>query len=130
MSIKISNKFTKLELFTKDIVDDIDKQEEKNRLVALKHVRKKLKENIGKKGRSTPGGFPGKLRGNLKKGIGFKLKLKTIKRTSAIGSKGPHSHLLEFGHGPGKESNKRPFFRRTLLEENETMIDLMSKRYW
>ena len=126
--IKIGN--TLLQTDTKAIIKDINKAELQNRTKALQYLRKQMRAKISKKGRSSPGDYPGKMTGNLRKGIGFKKKLKSDPYTSIFGSRAPHSHLLEFGHGDGKSINKRPFFNRTLMEENETIINIMEEKYF
>lgn len=68
---------------------------------------------------SQPGQFPITKTGFLQRGIVSKGKAKEFgDRVSIVGFQSPafHAHLLEFGHGDGKEQNKRPFFRRTFDE--------------
>lgn len=95
-----------------------------------KHVKTKMKKNLNKKGRSSPGNYPGKLTGHLQKHIDSKLL--DVKRDPyvMVGSYSPHAHLLEFGHGDGKEMNKRPFIFRTLDEETEEIKRILSEDYF
>ena len=87
-----------------------------------------MRQNISDPEPSLPGEYPGRLTGNLRKGIAYKNDPQ-MPHATIIGSKSPHSHLLEFGHGDGKSFNKRPFFNRTLDEEENAVIDIMSKRW-
>ena len=119
----------RLESFVEDVIRDIDKSEERSRREALKFAAKKMRENIGKKGKSSPGDFPGKRSGGLRKSIRYKLKTGVV-RTSFVGSTAPHAHLLEFGHGDGKEQNKRPFVNKTLLAEEQEIINILSTEYF
>lgn len=117
----------KFESFTPKILAQIDKSDLIARRKAAVHLARRMRKNIGKKGRSSPGEFPGKYTGNLRKGIGVKT---TQKRDVLVGSKAPHSHLLEDGHEPNKTQTKRPFFKRSFKEEKNAMIDIMSKKWF
>jgi HK97 gp10 family phage protein len=119
----------KYKSFVDEVVKDLNKSEAKSRKEALKHAAKKMRKNISKRSVSTSGGFPGRRTGGLRKSIRFKFK--TGKPgVSFVGSTAPHSHLLEFGHGDGKEQNKRPFVGKTLLEEEQEIIKILSTEYF
>lgn len=128
MSVTIKNKFSKLTLNTLDILKDIDANEFIRRKDAAKYAVKVMKKNVGKKGVSTSGGFPAKRTGTTVRKIGMRL----IKedRSAMVGSKDFKAHLLEFGHGDGKERNKRPFVYPSLREAEPVIITIMSREYF
>lgn len=113
----------------RQVLRDIDKKETKHRKEALKHVARKMRKNLNKRGVSSFGQYPGRRTGMLKKSIGFRAR-GPEKKTSIVGTKSKIAHLLEFGHGDGKERNKRPFISRTLQEEKDNIEKIMSTRYW
>lgn len=124
----VKGKFSKLTLNTDAIFADLDRGEFENRREAARYAAKIMRKNIGKKGTSTPGGFPTRRSGALRRSIGFQL-LKAD-RSAKVGSKYFTAHLLEFGHGDGKTRNKRPFVFPSLREAEPEIIKLMSERYW
>ena len=128
MSTLIKGKFSRLQLNTEDIFKDIDEEEFLRRKKAAKYAVKVMKKNVGKKGVSTPGGFPARRTGTTRRKIGMRL----IKgdRSALVGSKDFKAHLLEFGHGDGKERNKRPFVFRSLREAEPEVIRIMSESYF
>jgi HK97 gp10 family phage protein len=126
----IKGTFANLSINTDQIMKDIEKDEADRRNEAAKYAVKAIKEKIKNKKISTPGNAPGRLTGNLYKSIKSRKSLKSQERVSAVGSTAPHAHLLEFGHGDGKEINKRPFFRSTLLEESKNIEDILSREYF
>lgn len=128
MSITIKNKFSTLKLNTFDILKDIDLEELKRRKEAARYAVGVMKKNVSRKGTSTPGGYPARRTGTLKRKIGMKL-LKND-RSAMVGSKDFKAHLLEFGHGDGKERNKRPFVMPSLLEAEPEIIRIMSRSYF
>lgn len=119
----------KLQSFVDDVIKDIDKGELEARRNALKYAAKTMRKNISKKGVSTPGGYPTRRTGGLRKSIRYQLKT-GVDKVSFVGSTAPHAHLVEFGHGDGKEQNKRSFVNKTLLAEEATLIDIMSVGYF
>lgn len=118
-----------LQSFTREVMRDIEKAELEARRAALKHAANKMRKNINKKGRSTVDGYPTKRTGGLRKSIKYRLKT-GVEKTSFVGSTAPHAHLLEFGHGDGKEQNKRPFVSKTLLEEEQEIIRILTEEYF
>lgn len=118
----------KLESFAKEVMKDIEKQELEARRKALQHAAKEMRKNIGKKGLSTAGGYPTRRTGMLRKSIRYRLKT-GVEGVSFVGSTAPHAHLLEFGHGDGKEKNKRPFVAPTLIAEEAEIIRILSGEY-
>lgn len=118
----------KVESFTDDIMKEIRKSELASRREALKFAAKQMRKNISSRSVSSPGGFPGRRSGGLRKSIRFKLKT-GVPDVSFVGSTAPHAHLVEFGHGDGKEQNKRPFVHKTLREEEPKLIEIMSTEY-
>lgn len=128
MAIKLKGKFSQLNLNTDDIFKEIDHNELVRRRDAAKHAVKVMKDNIGQKGISRPGGFPARRLGVLKRKTGFKLLKRD--RSAMVGSKDFKAHLLEFGHGDGKERNKRPFVLRSLLQAEPEIIRIMSREYF
>lgn len=128
MSITIKNKFSTLKLNTFDILKDIDVAELVRRKEAARYAVGVMKNNVSKKGTSTPGGYPSRRTGTTKRKIGMQL-LKH-ERSAMVGSKDFKAHLLEFGHGDGKERNKRPFIFPSLKEAEPQIIRIMSERYF
>lgn len=128
MTTVIKSKHSRLTLYTDDIINLIDLNELIRRKDAAKHAVKVMKKNVGKKGVSTPGGFPARRTGTTRRKIGMQL----IKadRSAKVGSKDFKAHLLEFGHGDGKERNKRPFVFPSLREAEPEIISIMSREYF
>jgi len=122
------SKFSKLTLNTEEILKDLDQGEFENRREAARYAAKVMRKNIGEKGVSRPGGFPTRRTGALRRSIAFQL----IKRdrSAKVGSKLFTAHLLEFGHGDGKERNKRPFIFPSLRQAEPEIIKLLSAPYW
>ncbi len=117
------------ESFVDSVVKDLEKSEENSRRKALQYSAKKMRKNISKRSVSTSGDYPGRRSGGLRKSIRYKLKTGK-KGVSFVGSTAPHAHLLEFGHGDGEEQNKRPFVNKTLLEEEQEIINILSTEYF
>lgn len=129
MSMKrIKSTFSTLELHTEDIIDLIDESEMERRKEAAKAVSKIMKKNVSRKGTSSPGAYPGYRTGTTKRKIGYKM-LKAD-RSVVVGTKDFKAHLLEFGHGDGKNKNKRPFIFRTFRENRHVIERIMSERYF
>ena len=129
MSVKvIRNAFSKLELHTDDIFKEISETTIARIKEAAKFASKVMKKNISKKGTSIPGSFPGRRSGMLKKSISFRID--RLDNSAFVGSKSPVVHLLEFGHGDGKERNKRPFVFPSLIEAEPGIIAIMSREYF
>lgn len=124
----IKTKFSTLTLNTDSIFKEIEKHELIRRRDAAKAATKVMKQNVNSKGKSTPGDFPSRRIGRLFKSIKYKL-LKED-RSAAVGTSDSKAHLLEFGHGDGKEKNKRPFVRKSLIEAEDEVIRIMSEPYF
>lgn len=124
----INTKFSKLTLNTESIFKEIEQAELKQRREAAKLAARDMRANAGGRGVSTPGGFPSKMSGEVKRSIGYKL-LKDD-RSAQVGSKSFKIHLLEFGHGDGKTRNKRPLITPSLRKSEPEIIKIMSKRYF
>lgn len=128
MSTIIKSKYSKLTLNTEDILKEIDWNELMRRREAALHAVKVMRKNVSKKGVSVSGGFPAKRTGTTRRKIGMQL-LKED-RSAKVGSKDFKAHLLEFGHGDGKERNKRPFVMPSLREAEPKIIMIMSREYF
>ena len=128
MSRVFKSKFSTLTSYVDDIAKDIDLNEFTRRKKAAKYAVKVMKKNVNKKGVSKPGNFPGRKTGANFRKIGMRL-VKTD-RSAMVGSKDFKAHLLEFGHGDGKERNKRPFVFRSLREAEPEIIKIMSSEYF
>jgi len=128
MSTIIKTQNTRLVLNTDDIIKDIDRNEFIRRRQAGRYAVKVMRDNISKKGVSTPGGYPAKRTGKTRRNIG--MKMLRNERAVLVGSKDWKAHLLEFGWGDGKSRNKRPFVYRSLVEAEPGVIAIMSKEYW
>lgn len=128
MSTIIKSKYSKLILNTEDILKTIDFNEFLRRREAARYAVRIMKKNVGKKGVSVSGGYPAKRTGTTRRKIGMQL-LKED-RSAKVGSKDFKAHLLEFGHGDGKERNKRPFVMPSLREAEPEIIRIMSREYF
>ena len=95
---------------------------------AAKFSTKIMKRNVSKKGVSVPGSYPGKRTGYLRRSIGYRIDV--LDKSAYVGSKSPVVHLLENGHGDGKERNKRPFVFKSLRQSEQGVIEIMSKPYF
>lgn len=124
----VKGKFSKLTLNTEEIFKEIDFNELTRRRDAAKHAAKVMRKNVGKKGVSRPGGYPTRRSGVLRRKVGFQLLKRD--RSAKVGSKDFKAHLLEFGHGDGKERNKRPFVFPSLREAEDEIISIMSREYF
>ena len=117
----------KLAVYTsmiKNVMKDIEKKDEFLRLKAARHIAKKVKARIKKKGISQPGEPPGKFSGNLVKGIKAK---KGGKYFAFVGAVKPayHALLLELGT---RKMRARPFLFPTMQEEKEAVIKILSEQ--
>lgn len=124
----VNLKFTKLSSHFGEINRVIQETVSARVLGGAKTAVKIMRKNANKTGKSIPGGYPAKQIGKLKKSIGY-----INNRESGfamVGSNSPKIHLLEFGHGDGKEKNKRPLIRPSLMEAEEEMIDQMFEKFW
>jgi len=128
MSTLIKSKYSTLKLNTSEILKEIDLNEFERRRDAAKHATKVMKKNVNKKGVSVPGGYPARRTGTTRRKIGFQHV--KFERSTKIGSKDFKAHLLEFGHGDGKERNKRPFIFPSLREAEPEIIRIMSREYF
>lgn len=128
MTVKIKGKFSSYESNVSGIMDLIDRNEFERRRDAAKYAVGVMRKNISTKGRPVQGGYPRRRTGTLRRKVGFQL----IKqdRSAKVGSKDFKAHLLEFGHGDGKERNKRPFVFRSLREAEDEIIKIMSREYF
>jgi len=127
-AFKMSNKFSRFTSNLADITKEIDYVELDRRRSAAKYVVKTIRKNIKSKGRSTPGGFPARRTGRLSRKISYALRKEDL--SAIIGGKDQKTHLLEFGHGDGKERNKRPFLFPSFKEATPEVIRIMSERYF
>lgn len=120
--------FASLATYTDDIIRDIDINELTRRKDAAKYAAGVMRKNIKDKGVSKPGEFPGRRTGTLVRKVGYQLD--KVDKSAKVGSKDFKAHLLEFGHGDGKERNKRPFVFRSLREAEPEIIKIMSREYF
>jgi len=134
----------KYQSFIKDVMRDIRKAEKANLRKAAIHVRDKIKQKLKvTAGKSLPGQPPGKVTGNLIKGIRFAFKNpNTFKPTTdevfvGVGPPASHAHLLEFGTKVRTTKKgvstghvlPRPFLIPTFQEETPEVIKIMSGRW-
>jgi HK97 gp10 family phage protein len=135
----------RLESYIKDVISDIDKSEKKVRSKAAQYLVKKMKEKVNdqyfKGYHSIPGEPPGKMTGNLQKGIGSKDIDSEHKTLVGVGPPAHHAHLLEFGtverytpvkNGKPRRSGRvapRPFVFPTFQEEAENVGKILSERW-
>lgn len=107
-----------------DVFSDISKEEKKLRAKAAQHIKAKIKAKIRRTSPSLPGEPPGKVTGNLLKGLGL-INFNTV---SIVGFKKPgfHAHLLEFGTD---KMQKRPFLFPTFAEESRNVRKILSEEW-
>ena len=67
----IRHKFSKLELHTDNIMEEIRLHGIARIKEAATHASKVMKKNVSKKGVSVPGAFPGRRTGWLRRSIGY-----------------------------------------------------------
>ena len=122
---------------------DIEKAERRVRNKASKHLVVKMKQKVSdqyfKGSHSRAGEPPGRMSGNLRKGIGYKDGKSETK--VGVGPPAHHAHLLEFGTVPRNTPTKngksrysgrvlpRPFVFSTFDEESETVKAILSERW-
>jgi len=120
--------------YLNEVTKDLNKAKKKRLRDAAKHVAKKMKKKVGKRGLSVPGQPPSKKSGSLRKGIGYEI----LNEDTALVGVGPpayHAHLSEFGttdrtRKDGKNTGriiKRPFVVPTSQEESKAVQDILSK---
>lgn len=127
---RINTPWTKFVSHANDIGDLIGEVSEERLRKAGKHTAGVMRRNLGSTGTSSPGGYPAKRTGYLQKKTGYTL-VKTVDDPYVkVGSKSPHAHLLEFGHGDGKSRNKRPFISRSFDEAGAEVLRILSKAYF
>jgi hypothetical protein len=135
----------RLESYIREVIRDIDKAEKRVRTKAAQHLFKKMKEKVNdqyfKGYHSIPGEPPGKMTGNLQKGIGAKDIDSQYKTLVGVGPPAHHAHLLEFGtverytpvkNGKTRRSGRvapRPFVFPTIVEEAENVGKILSERW-
>jgi hypothetical protein len=135
----------RLESYIKDVIRDIGKPEKKARSKAAQHLVKKMKEKVNdqyfKGYHSIPGEPPGKITGDLQKGIGSKDINSKHKTLVGVGPPAYHAHLLEFGtaerytpvkNGSTRRSGRvapRPFIFPTFQEESDVVGKILSERW-
>jgi len=132
----------KYQSFVKNVMKDMRKAEKKQLRNAAVHLRKKIKQKLKvTAGKSLPGQTPGKVTGNLIKGIRFAFKDPSSFRPTidtvfvGVGPPAYHAHLMEFGtriRTTKKGVNKghvlpRPFLIPTFQEETQAVINIMSE---
>lgn len=124
----------------KEVLGDIKKKDKELRGKAAKHVKDKIAEKINHEQPSLPGEPPGKVSGNLLKGLA----VKNGAFSSVVGFKKPgfHALILEFGavwrwvanHFGRNESGSagamapRPVLFPTMAEESATVKAILSER--
>ena len=114
-------KFAKLTSYTDSVMKDLQKGERDLRRKAGVHVRGKVRAKINKTTPSIPGEPPGKVTGNLLKGLATK----THPSTTLVGFKPPayHARMLEFGTS---KMAARPVLFPTFAEEAPTIKRILS----
>lgn len=126
----IRTPFSKLVSRAEEIGDLIDETTWDRLQTAGRYSAKIMRQNLGTRGASTPGGFPARRTGYLQKKTGYKFIKDPDNPNVIVGSKAPSAHLLEFGHGDGKTRNKRPFVNRSIDEATPGIIKILSDRYF
>jgi hypothetical protein len=123
-----------------DVIKDLDKIALQRRTKAAQYLVGVMKGKVSKRGTSQPGGPPGKVTGDLSRGIGYK----NLNQLTLVGYGPPahHGHLMEFGTkdrqtktGPGSgprgsgHVEPRPLIFPTFEEEAGAVEDIMSKQW-
>jgi HK97 gp10 family phage protein len=100
----------KMESYFKDVMKDLDKGSEMQRKKAANYLKEKVKNRA----------MSIKDTGNLAKST----YVKHMKRSSYVGTKAPHSFLVEFG---SSKSKPNPVVYNTFAEEAGTVERIMSE---
>lgn len=123
-----------------EVIGELEKTERKRRLEAAQLLVKSIREKISKRIKSLPGNPPGRLSGDLFKGVGFK----DLEHATLVGACPPahHAHLLEFGtkdrrtkKGPGSgprgsgHVEPRPYVFPTFEEQQGAVGDILSRQW-
>lgn len=112
----------------KGVMKDIWAKDKELRGKAAAHVKSAVRKKIDKNERSAPGEPPGKVTGNLLKG----LRSENKKTMALVGFKAPayHANLLEFGASGSRKGPMaaRPFFFSTFAEEAGAVESILSEQ--
>lgn len=114
----------------KEVLSDLEKNKQNKLYRAAKHVQKAIRAKINDEYfdgyHSMPGEPPGKVTGNLRKGI--QVKVPRGQDMSVVGAKAPahHAFLLELGTA---KMAPRPFFLTTWLEEKSAVKEIVSESW-
>jgi len=113
--------YSTLQNYTKQVMKDLEKADKDLRGKAGRHVRSRIRAKINKEQPSLPGQPPGKVTGNLLKGLA----VKNGTPSTLVGFKAPgyHARMLEFGT---LRMAARPVLFTTMAEEAETVKRIMS----
>lgn len=114
-------KYAKCTSFIKDAVKEIYREDKSLRGKAAQLVKERIKAKINKTQPSLPGEPPGKVTGNLLKGLSTENK----KTVALVGFKAPahHAMLLELGT---KKMRARPMLFSTFEEEAGAIREILS----
>jgi len=117
--------FARVRSFTDAIMKDLQRSDRRLRQKAGLHVKAQVKAKINKGGTSIPGEPPGKVTGNLLKGLA----VKTHPSTTLVGFKAPayHARMLEFGTS---KMAARPVLFPTFAEEAPTVKKILTDGDW
>lgn len=113
--------YTKFSSNLSRVLRDIDSITSERVKKAGRYTAKVMRKNIGKTGPSTPGGFPTKRTGALRKSIGsqYDPEMQEVK----AGSKSSLAHLQEYTYN-------RPFVMPSFREADPEIMKILSESYW
>jgi HK97 gp10 family phage protein len=112
-----ANQF-KIESYVKSVSREIDRAASENVRLACQTVKKDLDDVLNSRQKSSPGGPPGKLSGELRKGNKYQIKNVLWGFEGEIGNTNFKAPWMEFGT---EKMRARPFFAKT-LEQNQARI--------
>lgn len=114
--------YAKYTEFFKGAMKEIYRKDSELRMKAARYVRDKIREKINRDQPSLPGEPPGRVTGNLLKG----LRAENKKTVALVGFKAPayHAMLLELGT---QKMRARPMLFSTFAQEAETVKQILSE---
>ena len=140
----ISMKVT-LKSFINEVSRDLEAAEGKVRTKAAQHLVKKMKAKVSdvyfKGFHSQAGEPPGKISGDLRKGIGYLNEKAQHQTKVGVGPPAYYAHMLEFGTAERFVSTKggkkrsvgrvlpRPFVYPTFEQEADAVKDILSEKW-
>lgn len=116
-----STKYVTLKNYVKQVEKDISAGERKRRAEAGTYLKRKIRGKIRKSETSLPGEPPGRVTGNLLRGLASR----NMRSQTIVGFRPPgyHALMLEFGT---ENMAPRPVLFPTMAEETPTLKKILS----